>query len=221
MLTLVLGDYKGGYCKASTPDKSEILPGLFIGNWRSSLNDDFLNHTETGAIICVNFERTHDDEYIQELKAKGIAFADFRVDDDSDLWRPSSKAPKTESKEKRQDYVADVFERSYSLISKTLRQKKKVLVHCTAGMNRSATIVANYMVRTRIKMASDDVEKIEAQSRQGLRDEVLQSINLKRDVVWPSTAMKKHLLAAIDEYIAERSEVLQWAKQNRGLLPVS
>lgn len=165
--------------------KTEIIPNLFVGNWHSSLN-----FNELGLVICINHENEHTQEYIDKLKEKGIKFMDFRAED------------------YEKDYVKmrDIFECSFHAISKALRNKKIVLVHCTAGMNRSATIVANFIIRRLYQLHSDLPDDC-------MVSKVISFMNSRRDVIWPSKEMLTHLRQVECEYIDKRKEVEKWMEK--------
>ena len=108
---------------------TEIIPGLFIGNRKASMNNRFFQQNNISVVINC----TKDQAFLKaddRVKRSQIRLA---VDDDLS----------TSEIHKLYKYLMDVTE----FIHKQLMNFKGVLVHCYAGIQRSATVVAAYLMR--------------------------------------------------------------------------
>ena len=108
---------------------TEIIPGLFIGNRKAAMNNRFFKQNNITVVInCTkdqSFLRANDN-----IKRSQIRLA---VDDDLS----------TVEIHKLYKYLMNITE----LIHKHMMNFKGVLVHCYAGIQRSATVVAAYLMR--------------------------------------------------------------------------
>jgi len=107
-------------------DADLILPGLWLGNKISSMDDNFLRNNN---IQCV-FNCTKDLPFHSSVKRR------YRVPVDDNL----------EAEE-----IRNLELWSYEIVYKLTKEHKQgpVLVHCYAGMQRSAAVVAMYLISTR------------------------------------------------------------------------
>lgn len=156
--------------KWKTESKSEIIPGLWVGNWSSTKDLDFIK--TLGALICVNKEKVHTDEFKQYLKDHKIEFLNWTMDDD----------------EKDFTSVHYAWKKSYDLICRTLQSNAPILLHCSAGMNRSASIVV-YFLLCRLYL-----DKMKPDSF--LTKHIISWMITKRSVICPSNTMIEHLILA-------------------------
>uniref|UniRef100_A0A6C0D5T3 Dual specificity phosphatase catalytic domain n=1 Tax=viral metagenome TaxID=1070528 RepID=A0A6C0D5T3_9ZZZZ len=102
-----------------------ILPGLYLGNARSSLDDEFLKKNNIRAV----FNCTKDLPFHYSIKNK------YRIPVDDNL---------------KEEEIRNLELWSFESIYKLTREHKQgnVLVHCYAGMQRSAAVVAMYLIAT-------------------------------------------------------------------------
>jgi len=110
-----------------------ILPGLWLGNAKSSMDEKFLKDNN---IISV-FNCTKD------LPFHSNVYRRFRIPVDDNLQREEIRNMELWS-----------FEAIYKLIKE--HKQGNVLVHCYAGMQRSAAVVAMYLIAN-FKMKTEDV----------------------------------------------------------------
>ena len=107
-------------------DADLILPRLWLGNARAAQNEDFLKQQE----IEVVFNCTKDIPFSPVIRRR------YRVPVDDDL-----------SEEEIRNMELWSFEIVYKLI-KEYKSGKNILVHCAAGMQRSAATVAMFLIAT-------------------------------------------------------------------------
>jgi dual specificity MAP kinase phosphatase len=100
-----------------------ILPGLWLGNGKASLDDKFLRDNKIHAV----FNCTKDLPFHSSVNRR------FRVPVDDNL---------------RQEEIRNMELWSFETIYKLTKEHKQgnVLVHCYAGMQRSAAVVAMYLI---------------------------------------------------------------------------
>ncbi|KAM3136052.1 hypothetical protein pb186bvf_011857 [Paramecium bursaria] len=104
-------------------DSTENLGGLYLGNIESANDQTLLNRHGIRAIITVCPQQIS-----QSVRMK-LIFHHTCSAEDVDHYN-----------------IAKFFDETYNFIEKA-RQRTSVLVHCQAGISRSATIVIAYMVR--------------------------------------------------------------------------
>ena len=109
-------------------DISEIVPHLFLSNWDTSNNIDIIKKYNIRAVITP--ETRPKPAYILDFyKKNNIDFMYIFLYDSSD------------------SDIEKYFDTTYSFINNHISRGENVLVHCWAGVSRSATIVLNYMLK--------------------------------------------------------------------------
>jgi dual specificity phosphatase 12 len=111
---------------------NEILPGLWLGNGKAALDKTFL---EKNSIVTV-FNCTKDILFADTIRRQ------YRVPVDDNLQTAEIRNMELWSFE----IVAK--------LAKELNSGHKTLVHCAAGMQRSAAVMAMYLIATR-QMTTD------------------------------------------------------------------
>ena len=109
------------------PNAHEIVPGLWLGNGRAALDDKWLREKN----ITVVFNATKDIPFSPSIKKQ------YRIPVDDNL---------------QPDEIRNMTLWSHEAVYKILKehnQGQKILVHCAAGMQRSATLVGMYLIVTR------------------------------------------------------------------------
>jgi hypothetical protein len=112
---------------ADIPDAHEIVPGIWLGNRKAALNDRWLKQNN----ISVVFNATKDLPFSPSIKKQ------YRIPVDDNL-QPQE--------------IRNMTQWSHETVYKVLEEKNrgnKILIHCAAGMQRSAAIVAMYLISTR------------------------------------------------------------------------
>ena len=115
----------------SKADAHLILPGLWLGNIRSAGNGNFLKENNINTV----FNCTKDAPFHNSIKKQ------YRVPVDDNL---------------EEEEIRNMELWSYEIVYKLTKEYKEgpVLVHCHAGMQRSAAVVAMYLIANDMK--SDD-----------------------------------------------------------------
>jgi len=112
---------------AAIPDAHEIVPGIWLGNKRASENDKWLRDKN----IKVVFNATKDIPFSPSIKKQ------YRIPVDDNL---------------QPEEIRNMTQWSHEAVYKLLKEHNAgntVLVHCAAGMQRSAAIVAMYLIATK------------------------------------------------------------------------
>lgn len=124
--------------------------GLFLGSSYGASNIQlFQNQTEGGLGIQHVINLTAGSHKCpNRFKDMGINYLDFEIHD-----QPGEVSQKA---------MMDAFERGFPVLEEWLTKGDRVLVHCMAGLSRSATFVVAFLMRTRrwtLKRAVDYVEE--------------------------------------------------------------
>ena len=100
-----------------------ILPGLYLGNAKSSLDDEFLRTNNIRAV----FNCSKDLPFHHSVRTK------YRIPVDDNL---------------KAEEIRNLELWSFEIVYKLAKEHKhgNVLVHCYAGMQRSAAVVAMYLI---------------------------------------------------------------------------
>jgi len=142
-----------------------IIPGLWLGNKSASMDDKFLKDNN----ISVVFNCTKDLPFNSSIRKR------YRVPVDDNL---------------RHEEIRNMELWSFEIIYKLTKEHKNanVLVHCYAGMQRSAAVVAMYLIATK------NMKK----------DHVIPFIREKRKVAfWPFVNFEKSIQGFQDSYEKE------------------
>lgn len=121
-----------------TPDMhfemSEIIPGLYLGGEETAINKELLKKNNVTTILNVT---SHIPFYHES------EFTYYRI--------PIIDALSVDIKQ--------YFVETFKIIDDTLTENKKILIHCQAGISRSATIVIAYIMKKN-KMKMNDAYKL-------------------------------------------------------------
>lgn len=111
-------------------DSAGYTGKIFIGSIRATTDVDWLIQNDISVIInASDYDYVLNDEKIKLIPVHSFKFAD----DDF---------PSKEMFNKIIDYVSEAAE----IIDENVTENKNVLVHCRAGMNRSALIIGSYLI---------------------------------------------------------------------------
>jgi hypothetical protein len=112
---------------AAIPDAHQIVPGIWLGNKRASENEKWLKEKN----ITVVFNATKDIPFSTSIKKQ------YRIPVDDNL---------------QPEEIRNMTLWSHEAVYKLMMEHNKgqnVLVHCAAGMQRSAVIVGMYLIATK------------------------------------------------------------------------
>lgn len=116
------------------PDYSLINNGIFIGNAYSVIGnyatkeDDILSERNIKVVISALTEEEYDDYMIAKEDFRNIEWHRLVIDDDKD------------------EKISQYFFKVHKIINDAVSKGKNVIVHCAAGMSRSASLVIAYLM---------------------------------------------------------------------------
>jgi protein-tyrosine phosphatase len=116
------------------PDFSEIVDGLFIGDVYAAVGDyrtlehDVLDILKIDVVISALTEDEYEDHMIHQTDFVGREWCRLIIEDDE-----------------AENIIPNCYT-AHAIISQALQKKKNVMVHCKAGMSRSAALVIAYLM---------------------------------------------------------------------------
>jgi protein-tyrosine phosphatase len=111
----------------NVPDAHEIVPGIWLGNKRAAANFKWIKENNITAV----FNASKDIPFLPIIKKQ------YRIPVDDNL---------------QPEEIRNMTLWSQETVYKVLKEhneKNTILIHCAAGMQRSAAIVAMYLIATR------------------------------------------------------------------------
>ena len=157
------------------PDAHEILPGLWLGNRIAALNDRWLKEQE----ISVVFNCTKDLPFSPVIKKQ------YRLPVDDNL---------------KAEEIRNMTLWSHEAVYKVLAEynkNQKVLVHCAAGMQRSATVVGMLLIAMKGMTWQQVINYIQGIRPIAFRDQA----NFKDSLIAFDTSYHREILPHISEPI--------------------
>lgn len=106
-------------------DVSEIIPNLWLGNYKSALSKNFISRHNIKYIINAT------KEYPNAFENDDIKYLKIPFNDSDSCYKDVNK----------------MFDTCYIFILNALKEKSSILVHCKKGHHRSASIVASFLIR--------------------------------------------------------------------------
>ena len=155
------------------PDAHEILPGLWLGNRIAALNDRWLKQQE----ITVVFNCTKDLPFSPIIKKQ------YRLPVDDNL---------------KAEEIRNMTLWSHEAVYKVLAEynkNQKVLVHCAAGMQRSATVVGMLLIAMKGMTWQQVINYIQGIRPIAFRDQA----NFKDSLIAFDTSYHREILPHISE----------------------
>ena len=122
-------------------DANEIIDNLWVGNRVSSTNKEFL--IKNNIKLIINCSR-----HLKFTNLPNIVKKRIDVHDDRSM--------------RTNDIIYENLDNAIDKIEDNLVNGKGVLIHCKAGMQRSATIVAAYLMKTRNLNKKDAIKLIKS-----------------------------------------------------------
>ena len=157
-------------------DINEIIPHLYISNWDTSNNPEILKSYNIRAIITLEPSNKPLD-ILNYYHKNNIEFMQIKILDiiDSD--------------------ISKYFDSTYNFIKKHRIKHENVLVHCAAGISRSATIILNFMIRNMFENYF-----LKNENPYDLLKYVLSNARSKRPIINPNKGFINQLINKIKEY---------------------
>jgi len=155
------------------PDAHEILPGLWLGNRIAALNDRWLKQQEITAV----FNCTKDLPFSPIIKKQ------YRLPVDDNL---------------KAEEIRNMTLWSHEAVYKVLAEynkNQKVLVHCAAGMQRSATVVGMLLIAMKGMTWQQAINYIQGIRLIAFRDQP----NFKDSLIAFDTSYHREILPHISE----------------------
>jgi dual specificity MAP kinase phosphatase len=119
--------------KEECPSPQEIIPGLFLGSFKIAKNLNKIQELEIKGIINVTMDKL-------EYHNIDINYLQIPINDNFDV------------------NIIDYFLEAHKFIDEHLSRGENVLVHCQAGVSRSATIVISYIMKITKKSYIDSID---------------------------------------------------------------
>lgn len=118
-------------------DVTEIIPGLWLGNYKSAYSKKFLAQYQIKNIITVM------DDFNSDYRYNHICYFSIPIKDSNLLSN-----------------VNYLFNSAVDCIHNSLKMNQNILVHCKRGHHRSASIVAAYLIKYRGYVYLNAIKKI-------------------------------------------------------------
>jgi protein tyrosine/serine phosphatase len=111
-------------------DADEIIPGLWLGNYKPALDLDFIKNNNINVIINC----TADIPFYNEMFDTKLKIETFRISVYDSLLEKDILL--------MEEYFKHILP---YMLKKYIHEKKRILVHCKAGAQRSAIVVAAFL----------------------------------------------------------------------------
>lgn len=121
---------------AANDDANEIMPGLYLGNYRVAKNLPLLKYM--GVSHIVNCAKELPNYFDSQFAYRHLPLDDHSTAD-----------------------VSQYFSDTYRFIDDALSQGQKVYVHCAAGVSRSVTILTYYLSKKYAQTPEDVISSIQ------------------------------------------------------------
>lgn len=145
-----------------------VFGNIYISNWACSIDEKLLQQNNIKYVLCINKELKKSDKDMELYQKLGITTLYIEADD-----HPTVP-------------IRDIFDTAYKFIELSLTNDKpngNVLIHCSMGISRSATIVLMYLMK---KMKNSDGSSIS-------RQQAFDLLKSKRNAVNPNPGFWKAL----------------------------
>ena len=147
-----------------------IIPHLYISDWNSSNDFELLTKNKIKAVITLE-TRSKPTEVLKFYNQNNIKF----------LYIPIYDMPNSN--------ITKYLDSTYEFISNHIRKDQNVLVHCFAGISRSATIILNYLVQNFL------LNKVGNVCEKCVVGKALKFMRRKRDIINPNNGFLKQVIA--------------------------
>lgn len=154
---------------------NKIIDHLYITNWQTSDNPKILKSNNIKAIITLEM-MPKSDYILKYYKDNGIDHMYIYIPD----------IPEAN--------ISEHFDETYKFIDEHILKGDNVLVHCRAGVSRSASIILNYLIRKSYETNQVNVCPC------NLLKNILNYVKTKRSIINPNPGFQKQLLLAAMSY---------------------
>ena len=153
----------------SYQDITEIFKNLYISNWYTSINPIELQKHNIKAIITIE-TRQKTQDILNYYRKSNIDCLFLYLND-----LPSEN-------------ITKYFDISYNFIDKHIKTGDNVLVHCWAGVSRSATLIINYLMRRYYILGGT------SKCTKCIFKSILNHCKIKRPIINPNDGFKNSLI---------------------------
>jgi len=177
------GNQSPGYNKVNA-----ISTHIFIANWDHAVDLAVLKEHSIKAVLTIENKPFPEDKQ-KALDKKGISYLFLELDD-----MPSENIMKPMKVQGKEITLAEY---AYYYILQHVSQKQNVMVHCAAGVSRSATFVAYYYLRRLYELSfkKDMIETLNLLSQQQYYiKKILEFIKLHRPAINPNPGFVAQLI---------------------------
>jgi dual specificity phosphatase 12 len=148
----------------------QIIPHLFISNWQVSNNIDEIKRNNIQAVITI------------ETQPKSVKIIEYYQKNNIDFLY--LKLP-----DALEANISQYFDISFDFIDAHVRRKQNVLIHCWAGVSRSATLILNYILKKTIIKNGKNNPCIKC-----LTTNILQYMRSKRSIINPNPGFMNQIM---------------------------
>ena len=162
-------------------DITEIVPHLFLSNWFTSNNSNVLYKNKIKGVITIEtLEKPNNVLLYQQNNGIESMYISLPDSPNANIYK--------------------YFDITYDFIHDKISKGENVLVHCYAGVSRSATIVLNYMLRNFYKNQKRNVKIL---SPQEIQYSALEFVRSRRPIVNPNKGFLSQLFQKCVQYSNE------------------
>lgn len=173
-------------------DIVEIIPHLFISNWDTSNNPIILQKYNIKAVVSL--------ETLPKPTNTLIYYDKHNIDH---IYIHIGDHPS--------ENISQHFDRTYDFINRHISNGENIIVHCMAGISRSASIILNYILR-------NTYENNQAYTCPcKLFQNVLSYARSKRPILNPNMGFQKQLLQKAIEYQQESDRQQNYNKNQKSI----
>jgi protein-tyrosine phosphatase len=161
-------------------DIDEIFPHLYISNWYTSNNEDVILKNNIKAVITLE-TRPKPQEIKKFYSMYGIDYIYINIGD-----MPNEN-------------IYKYFNMTYDFIKQYTSNHQNVLVHCYAGISRSASIILNYIIKDTYINNINNM-KVYNESPGKIVNYILLYAKEKRYIINPNEGFLRQLIYAASNY---------------------